>query len=129
MFGMNIGTKKGETRSGPFEGVGGAVVLERLHAADAAADDDADAVLVRRRSPSSPACITAWCAAADGVLGEEVVALGFLAVDVLERVEPLHLAGKAHAEPRRVEPGDRPGPGPAREQAGPALLDRVAQRG
>ena len=113
---------------GPLVSVGGAVVLEGLHAADAAADDDAGAIRGRARFSASPACVTAWCAAAMRVLGEEVVALGFLAVHVLQRVEPLHLAGEADLKRGGVELRDRRGPGPAREQAGPGVLDRRCRR-
>ena len=68
---------------GTLEDVGGAVVLEGLHPADAAADDDAGALRVGERCLRSPACVTAWWAAAEGELGEEVVAPGFLPVHVL----------------------------------------------
>ena len=72
----------------------GAVVLEGLHAADAAADDDAGALRVGEPA-LQPRLGDGLVGRPEGVLREEVVAPGFLLVDVLQRVEPLHLAGEA----------------------------------
>ena len=54
----------------------------------------------------SPASVIACDGGGDGVLRVQVGALRFLAVHVLERIEPLHLAGEADGEVRRVELGD-----------------------
>ena len=100
MSGMNIGTKNGDTRSGPLSDVGPAVVLEGLHPADAAADDDAGA-LGRRELPLQPRLRDGLMGGREGELGEEVVPPGFLPVDVLQRIEPLDLAGEPDRQLRR----------------------------
>ena len=101
MSAMNIGMKNGLILLCAALAIDVVLLLEALQAADAAADDDAGAVgivpLTRRRSPAS---VIACTDAAIGVLREEVRALGFLALHVLQRIEALHLAGEAHGERR-----------------------------
>ena len=59
----------------------------------------------------------------EGELGEQIVAPRLLAVDVLQRVEPLHLAGEAHRQLLRIELRDRRRAGCAGEQRGPGRFD------
>ncbi len=64
----------------------------------------------------------------EGELGEEVVPPRFLLVDVLQRVEALHLAGEPDRELRGVELGDRCRARRAGEQRGPGGLDVIPDR-
>jgi hypothetical protein len=121
---MNIGTKKGDTRSGPALDQLGVLVLEGVDAADAAADHDAEALvvdavalLVEARLPHR------LHGRGDREVREAVGALHLLAVDVQRGVEPLHLAGEAHGVAGGVELGDRAGAAAPREQTRPALLE------
>jgi hypothetical protein len=62
-------------------------------------------------------------------LGKEVVALGLFAVDVLERVESLDLAGETDLLVGGIELGDRSGAGAAGQQRLPGGFDIVSDRG
>ena len=84
MSGMNIGTKNGDTRSGPLARKMAALFLEGLHAADAAADDDAGALRVGKAA-LEPGLSHGLMSGPERVLNEQVVATGFLALDVRER--------------------------------------------
>jgi hypothetical protein len=95
-------------------------------ASDARAHEDAEAIAVLLRGVS-PASSTAITAQATRVLQVEVQLALVLLVDVLERVEALHLAG----DPRGEALGDRSGdagpiPDLPWDERGPELLRGVA---
>ena len=58
----------------------------------------------------------------DGELNEDVHLLQFLLLDELQRIEVLHLAGKAGGERRRIEARDRANPARTRTQGFPVRL-------
>src|SRR5262249_42724052 len=100
------------------------LLLERLHASDARADDDAASVAIdgfeiQSRRPDG------LVGGHDRVLDEAIHPLRLLAVhDSLGR-EALDLAGEASLERGGIEPRDRAGPGLALQQVIPEFLQGV----
>src|SRR4029078_393514 len=86
--------------------------LERLEAADAATDDHADAVRIEAGRVLEAGIRHRLCRRGNGVLREEIRALGFLPLEVHERIEMLDFTREANREGRRVELRDWPTPAP-----------------
>ena len=113
---MVAGMKNGEMRAGPFLEQNLVLPLDHLESADAAADVDADALGLFAVVTLKPDACNAKSARRDGELDEPAHLLDFFFLDVIRRVEVLHLAGDSASEVGGVEGGD--GGDPAR-----ALLD------
>src|SRR5690606_35105450 len=104
------------------------LLLERADPADPAPDDHADPVAVQAiELVGEPGILDRLLGDGNGELREAVGAAYLLAVEVLLRLEVLHLAREADVEPlRRVELRDRRCPAPALEQRGPGTRYVVA---
>ena len=110
-----------------LEDVGGTVVLVRLHAPDAAADDHTGPIGVRE-AISQPGMFHSLLGGTDGVLDELVVAPCFLPGDVGLRIEVLDLAGEPHLQVGCIELGDWARARLAPEERSPSLLHGIADR-
>ena len=97
---MVAGMKNGEMRPRPVLQQGLVLALDHFESADAAADVDADALGVLRASTFSPELESANSRRRDGELDEAPHLLDFFFLDVLGRVEILHLAGDPAGELR-----------------------------
>ncbi len=104
---MNIGMKNALILLWPALAVDVVLLLERLEAADAAADDDADAIRIVRRAVVESRIGHRLDRRGDRVLGEQVGSLGLFALHVDERVEALYLAREPNRKGGRVELRDR----------------------
>ncbi len=94
---MNIGTKNGETRLGPFS------MNVRMFSSNVAMPPVPVPMMTPMRLGSSGLCFEAGVAhrldgRAHRELREEVVAAGFLLLDVLQRVVALDFAGEMHGQ-------------------------------
>src|SRR5213595_2292301 len=102
-------------------------VLKRLQAADPGCDRSADPV--RLLGDLQPGVLLGQAGGGDDQVREPVHPPGLLPVDVLGRVEVLHLAGEVDVEVARVELRDRPGSRAAGQQVLPRRLRIVAEGG
>jgi hypothetical protein len=102
------------------------LLLERLEAADAAAEDHAEAVLVELAELGEAGVAHGLHGARDRVLRVRIGALRLLPVHRAHGVEPLELAGEPDGELRGVELRDRGRPGAPLEHGAPGRRHVVA---
>ncbi len=124
---MNIGTRKGETRSGALLEERLELLLERGQAAHARADHDAN--FIGALGDVEAGLLEGLATGGDRHLHEAVHAARFLAVDVVERVEVGHLARDLRVEVGDIAERDRANAVLVREQGLPGPLAADADGG